>query len=263
MNETALITGGASGIGLSFVKLFASKGYDLVIVDIDEKKLIQVKGEVVARWNIKVLNIVLDLSKDGAAQELFDILLEQGININILINNAGFGDFGRFIDIDYHRERDLAGVNMITPMHLMHLFGNDMVHRGKGRILNISSIAAWTAGPYMPMYYATKAFIFSISQSMSRELQGTGVSVTCLCPGPTKTDFERNAMMVKSKMFRSNMLKASTPDLVAAEGYKALMKGKVMHIPTFHFKLVKFMNRFSSEALKSTISMYINTGKVR
>lgn len=261
MNRTVLITGAASGIGRAFADIFAKEGYDLVIAGRNLEKMNRMKEDYEARYHNTVTSVQKDLSKDGAAEELYDEIREKGIEIDVLINNAGVGDYGRFIDIPWQKERDLAGLNMISVMRLMHLYGSDMERRGGGRILNVSSIAAWEPGPYMPMYYASKAFIFSLSQAAAKEMEGTGVVITCLCPGPTATNFEKEAQMkADNRMF--TWFRPMSAEEVAQEGYDALMKGKVICIPKFRYKAFRFVSRFGSEKIKRDLTCIVNTGRI-
>ena len=193
MSKTVLITGAAGGMGFSYTKVFGEKGYDMVIVDVKEDKLLELKPALEKKYDCKVTVIAEDLSKDEAAKKIFDKTKELGIDVDVLVNNAGFGDFGRYIDIPYERERAMVGVNIISLMYLTHLYANDMMKRGGGKILNIASIAAYLPGPYMPVYYASKAFVYAFSEAVAHELRGSGVTVTAFCPGPTKTGFEKNA----------------------------------------------------------------------
>lgn len=261
MKNTVLITGAASGIGRAFADIFAGDGYDMVIVGRNLEKMNAMKAEYEEKYGNSVVTVQKDLSKDNAAQEVFDEVKSQGIDIDVLINNAGVGDYGRFVDIPWQKERDLAGLNMISLMHMMHLYAADMEKRGGGKILNLSSIAAFGPGPYMPMYYASKAFVFSLSQAVSKEMEDTGVTVTCLCPGPTATNFEKEAdMKENNKMF--TWFKPMTAQEVAEEGYHALMKGQAVCVTKPRYRAFKFVTRFGSEKTKRDLTCAVNTGKV-
>lgn len=262
MGQTVLITGAASGIGRAFADIFAAEGYDMAIVGRNIQKMSDMKADYEARFPIRVTTVQKDLSKDNAAKEVYDELKGKGIEIDVLINNAGVGDFGRFVDIPWQKERDLAGLDMIALMQMMHLYAADMERRGGGKILNLSSIAAFEPGPYMPMYYAAKAFVFSLSQAVSKEMEGTGVTVTCLCPGPTATNFEKEANMGKeSGMF--TWFKPLSAEEVAREGYTALMKGKAVCVTKPRYRTFKFLTRFGSEKLKRDMTCAVNTGRVK
>ena len=234
----------------------------MVIVGRNLEKMNAMKAEYELQYHNTVTTVQKDLSKDDAAQKVYDEIKAMGIAIDVLINNAGVGDYGPFIDIPWQKERDLAGLDMIALMQMMHLYAADMEKRGGGKILNLSSIAAWEPGPYMPMYYAAKAFVFSLSQAVSKEMEGTGVTVTCLCPGPTATNFEKEAnMKSNNKMF--TWFKPLTPQEVAREGYDALMKGEVVHVTKAFYRVFKFMNRFGSDKLKRDLTTLVNVGRIK
>lgn len=163
MSKTVLITGAASGIGMEFANIFAEQKYNMVIVGRNEAKMEAMKVDYEKKYSISVTPVQADLSVDNEAQRVYDEVKAKGIDIDILINNAGVGDYGRFVDIPWEKERGLAGLNMLSLMQLMHLYAADMEKRGGGKILNMASIAAYTPGPYMPMYYASKSFVYSLS----------------------------------------------------------------------------------------------------
>ena len=260
MKKTVLITGAASGIGREFANIFAAEGYDMVIVGRNAKKMDAMKADYEQQYAVGVSCIQADLSKDNEVQRVYDEVNAMGISVDVLINNAGVGDYGRFVDIDWAKERALAGLNMLSVMQLMHLYAADMEKRGGGRILNVSSIAAYTPGPYMPMYYASKSFVYSLSQAVAKEMEGTGVTVTCLCPGPTATNFEKEANMGKSnKMF--TLFKPMTPAEVAREGYDALMRGEVVHTTKLFYRIFKLLCRLGPDKAKRDLTKKVNTGK--
>ena len=255
MTKTALITGATGGLGEVFAELFAADGVDLVLTGRNLPKLEQISERIRARFGVKVELIPQDLSAEDSPEALYNKLSARGIAIDFLVNNAGFGDFGRLIDIDWQRERDLIGVNLIAPVRLTQLFAKDMVARGFGRVLNVASIAAWTPGPYMNGYFASKAYVYSFSQSVHQELKGTGVTVTALCPGPTQTGFEKNAEMKNSNMFKA--LKVMDARFVAKVGYRDMMKGKPISVPDWYYKVYKFILRFAPECLARRIAAWV------
>ena len=234
--ETALITGASSGLGLEFAKLCAMDGYDLLLVARNEGKLYKVKNELENAYSVKVSVFACDLSRQDAARDVYDFTLEHEQDIGVLINNAGFGDAGRFWQRDWERQYQMVQLNITALMQLTHCFLKPMVQKGRGKILNISSVAAFSAGPYMSIYYASKAFVRSFSEAVAEEVKGTGVTVTGLCPGPTATGFEKNAGMgANSTMFRN----AASAEDVARAGYRAMQKGKVLY---YHGAFTKCMN---------------------
>lgn len=224
MVKTALITGASGGIGLELAKVFAKEGYNLVLVARSEGKLYKIKTELENEHNIKVNVFAQDLSVVDAAYEVFNYCLTEKIQVDVLVNNAGFGDNGNFAEADWQKQYEMIQVNIVALMQLTKYFVTPMIEHGYGKILNLSSVAAFCAGPEMSVYYASKEYVRCFSEALSEELKGTGVTVTALCPGPTLTGFENAAGMKKSKMF--SHAKANSAKRVAQAGYKALMKGK-------------------------------------
>lgn len=181
----ALITGASSGIGREMAALFAADRHDLIITARSQGKLDDVKRTLEHRYGVHVETVALDLSESDAPQQLHDYTVSQGFEVDHLVNNAGFADWTGFLDADWHRQHEMMQLNMAALAELTYRYGRDMREQGHGRILNISSVASMMAGPYMAMYFASKAFVRSLSEAVSYELRDTGVSVTCVCPGPT------------------------------------------------------------------------------
>lgn len=256
-----LITGTTSGLGREFARLFAQNGYNIVAVARNEVLLQQQKQELERQFGVEMVYIVKDLSAENSAQEVYDEIKHKGINIDILINNAGFGSFGRYVDVDWQRQKGLASVNMLAVMQLSYLFGKDMDRRGEGKIVNIASIASFQAGPYMAMYYASKAFVRSFSEALHEEMKSSGVSVTAICPGPVATNFERNAHMINSAMF--TRLRVYTPEVVAAKSYRAIMNNKAVYVVGWPNKLLVFLTRFCSLKFSRALASKINLGSGR
>jgi uncharacterized protein len=219
MKETVLITGASTGIGLEFAEIFASKNYNLVLVARSADKL-----NVFANKHQNVVTIVQDLSKPNAAQILFDELKNQKITIDILINNAGFGDFALFAESDWSRQEQMINLNIMCLTQLTHLCLPNMIANKKGKIMNVASTAAFQPGPLMSVYFATKAYVLHFSEAIANELEGTGITVTALCPGATTSGFQELANLHESKMVKGKKLPTSKE--VAEYGYKALMKNK-------------------------------------
>ncbi len=261
MNKTVLITGASSGIGYELAKIFAKEKYNLVIVARNKIVLEQVKNELEKKHNINIKSIVKDLSEPNSSQEIIEEINKDKIEINILINNAGFGTFGEFTNLSFEKQKSLLEVNVRTLIELSYYFIKEMKKRKEGKILNVASIAAYEPGPYMAMYYASKAFVLSFTESMHKELKPYGISVSALCPGPTETNFEKEAKMDKSKMFK--VLLVSKKEKVAYKGYKALMKNKVITIPGLSNKIVVFSSRILPKSVIRNVSSYINIGKVK
>lgn len=253
-----LITGTTSGLGREFARLFAQNGYNIAAVARNEVLLQQQKQELESQFGIEMVYVVKGLSAENSAQEVYDEIKHKGINIDILINNAGFGSFGRYVDVDWQRQKGLASVNMLAVMQLSYLFGKDMDRRGEGKVVNIASIASFQAGPYMAMYYASKAFVRSFSEALHEEMKSSGVSVTAICPGPVATNFEKNAQMINSAMF--TRLRVYTPEVVAARSYRAIMNNKAVYVVGWPNKLLVFLTRFCSLKFSRVLASKINLG---
>lgn len=228
MSNTALITGASSGIGLELARIHASHGSDLILVARSTTKLTNLKEELETAFGISVLNIPKDLSIPDSAQEVYDLVAEKEIEVEILINNAGFGDFGLYHETSWEKEEMMINLNILALSQLTKLFGSDMVNRGHGRIMNVSSTAAFQPGPLMTVYYATKHYVQAYSEALYEEWKDFGVSVTALCPGATESGFSEAADAEESKLFKGKKLPTSKE--VAEFGYKAMMKGEMTAI---------------------------------
>ncbi|WP_345075674.1 SDR family oxidoreductase [Flavivirga amylovorans] len=250
MTKIALVTGAASGLGYELALLLIKDGYDLVLVDIDESKLKEVKQLFNKEFKNEVNLLVKDLSKPDAAQDIYDEVKDLGA-IDVLVNNAGFGLFGTFANTDWKRESDMLHLHILTTTHLTKLILPEMISRKSGKILNISSLAAFQPGPLMSMYYASKSYILSFSEAIANELKGTGVTVTALCPGPTKTLFQETVSSDCSENKISFNMACATD--VALYGYNAMKKGKTVAIPGAFNKLLSTIPRFISRNMATRI----------
>jgi len=218
---TALVTGASAGLGVEFAKLCAAGGYDVVLVARSAARLADLAADLAKTYGVKARPLVADLANPAAPPEIFAQLA--GTPIEVLINNAGFGLRGTYAETDWARDAGLMQVNMVSLAHLTRLFLPEMVRRRSGRILNVASTAAFVPGPFMALYYASKAFVLSFSEALSNEVEGTGVSVTVLCPGATRTEFFAAAGIEDSALFRGPSMSAEE---VARVGYRAMMAGK-------------------------------------
>ncbi len=227
--KTALVTGASGGIGLELARLFAADGYDLVLVARSERKLDELGRELNKKHAIRCTPVASDLSLAGAGTEIKKTLDIMGVEIDILVNNAGFGLFGPFAETNLKTELEMIQVNISAVTELTKLFLPTMVKKGWGRVLNVASTAAFQPGPYMAVYYATKAYVLSLTEAVGNELKGTGVTVTALCPGPTATGFVESAKLERSRLFRTQKVADSAS--VARAGYAAMMRGKSISIP--------------------------------
>ena len=236
MGNTALITGASSGIGKELARLHAAKGGDLVLVARGEEALNALKQEMEAEHGVSVFVIVADLSETDAAGRVFAATERAGVQVDILINNAGIGGHGKFHERDLAREQAMMQVNMISLVNLTHLYMRGMVSRNSGRILQVASTAGMMPGPLQAIYYATKAFVISFSQAIAEELAGTGVTSTALCPGPVDTGFIAAADLDGAALFQKPGASAAS---VASCGYKAMLAGDLIKInePSLNFML--------------------------
>jgi short-subunit dehydrogenase len=227
-DETVLITGASTGIGYELARLFAMNGYRLVIVARNEKRLQQLAEKWSGEFDVPVEVIAKDLTDPAAPEEIISLLAKKGITIDILINNAGFGLYGPFTETSFQQELDMIQVNITALTYLTKRLVTGMVSRGKGRILNVASTAAFQPGPLMAVYYATKAYVLSFSEALANELKDKGITVSALCPGPTQTEFGKKANLGQSKLFQGNIMNAQE---VATIGYRGMMAGKTVIVP--------------------------------
>ena len=238
--QTTLITGASGGIGLELATVCAEHGMELVLVARNREGMEIIARNLKEKYNVNAFIIDQDLSKTGGAAKVADIIHEKGIEIDVLINNAGFGQSGAFSNSDLKRTQEMMQVNMVTLTQLTRLLLPAMVRRGKGRILNVASTAAFLPGPFMAVYYATKAYVLSFSEALADELRKTGVTVTALCPGPTQTRFSAEAKMQDSRLFNRTLSARE----VAEAGYSGMMKGKPVVVVGARNKAVAWAPRF-------------------
>ena len=248
MKETALITGASSGIGLELARLFAKDGCDVVLVARSEGKLRELAAELERDCGVTAHVIALDLGRPNAAEELVQRL---PCAIDVLVNNAGFGVAGPFVETDLAKELEMIQVNVVALTQLTKLLLPPMVARRRGRVLNVASTAAFQPGPLMAVYYATKAYVLSFSEAIADELRHSGVTVTALCPGPTETGFAAVADMTQSRLF--NVAKPMGSAAVARAGYAAMRRGKRVAIPGMKNKLLTQSVRVSPRRLVTAI----------
>ena len=244
-----LITGGTSGIGLELAKLFAKDGYNLVIVARDRSDLVLSEQVIRGVSNVKIVTISKDLFQKNAAFELFETVEAGGYNIEILVNDAGQGLYGRFIETDIERELDIIQLNISSLVVLTKLFLKKMVARNEGRILNVSSVASKTPGPWQSVYHGTKAFVQSFSEAIREEVKETNVTISTLLPGATDTDFFRKAGMMNAKIVVEGDL--ADPADVAKDGYEALMSGKDMVVSGFKNKVQVAMGNVIPDSVQA------------
>ena len=253
--ETALITGASGGIGYELAKLFARDGYNLVLVARSGDKLNRVAAELREQYGITVKAIALDLSAVPSSRFLFDQLQGEAVVVDVLVNNAGFGGFGEFAGM---REDEILGqihLNITALTHLTRLFLPGMLARGRGKIMNVASTAAFQPGPLMAVYYATKAYVLSFSEALANEVAGSGVVVSCFCPGATDTGFAKRAGTEDSRLFKK--IGAMNVETVAVDGYRGLMEGKTVVISGMRNWLVAESVRFAPRKWVTAISRWV------
>lgn len=223
----ALITGATMGIGLELAKLFAKDGYNIISVARNEQELNSTRSELTRTYGVEVINIQKDLFNPDNAFQIYDELQKRGITVDVLVNNAGHGHYGEFVDTDLRKELAIIQLNISSLVVLTKLFLTEMVKRGEGKILNLSSIAGKSPGPWQSVYHGTKAFVQSFTEAIRYEVRDKGITVTALLPGATDTDFFRKAGMESSKIVQDESNLAD-PAKVAKDGYDALMAGDDM-----------------------------------
>ena len=255
MTPAVLITGASSGIGLELARVFAAHGHALALVARSADTLEGVARQLEARHGIRALAVVADLSAPGAPDEVFARVRSAGLRVDILVNNAGSGLGGAFAATDLATELRMITLNVTALTHLTKLSLPGMLERGAGRILNVASTAAFAPGPFMAVYYATKAFVLSFSEALAEELRGTGVTVTALCPGATATGFQSAARIEGARLFRLPWV--SDAATVARIGFSGLMRGKRIVIPGLLNKLLPPIVRVSPRRLVTLVSRFL------
>ena len=250
-NNYALITGATSGIGYELAKLFAHDGYNLIIVARDAVDLKKVAVEFSQQYGVDVVKISTDLFDTQNAFDLYDKIKSQGFTVSVLVNNVGQGLYGEFIETDIQRELDIIHLNISSLIILTKKFLQDMVSRGEGKILNLASVASKMPGPLQSVYYGTKAFVHSFSESVREEVKDKGVTITSLLPGATDTDFFNKADMLDAKNIKEGMKegKLADPADIAKAGYDALMAGDDMVVPGLKNKIRIAMSNLTPDSV--------------
>jgi uncharacterized protein len=226
--KTALITGASSGIGKALAEQFAKDGYHVVLCARSQDKLEEIAEDFRTRYKVFATVVVTDLETPDGAKKLHQQIKAKGITLSALVNNAGFGVFGEFKDTELALELAMMQLNMSSLVALTKLFMPDLIET-EGKLLNIASTAAFQPGPYMAVYYATKAFVLSFSEAIAAELANTEVTVTAFCPGPTASGFQDKAAMQNSSLIKGKKLPSA--EQVALEGYNAMQLGRRVYIP--------------------------------
>jgi short-subunit dehydrogenase len=253
----ALVTGASSGIGNAFATLLAKDGYNLVLTSRNETRLQEVKSELESRYSIEAKVIPRDLSDPEAPPEIFEILRQEGIVVGVLINNAGYNVYGRFEETDLEEELKMIRLHIGAITHLTKLFLRQRPPGEKSMILNVSSIAALVPGPLVSVHFATRAYTLSFSQALAYEFRGNNVNVTCLCPGPTRSDFFNRASMNDVRLASGVPIRLMDAEVVAAVGYTALKKGKVIAIPGLGNRILALMANIAPRPMATKITNWL------
>ena len=259
--SAALITGASSGIGLELAKLFAARGNNVVLIARTREKLERLAGDLQSQYAIQATVISLDLAQPSAPDEIFRITQETAIDIEFLVNNAGFGIRENFEKTDLKDILEMVQVNITAVTHLTRLLLPGMVARRRGKILNVASTAAFQPGPWMAVYYATKAYVLSLTEALHYELRASGIAVTALCPGPTPTGFQKRAGSSDAKMMKSKMMAKMDARKVAEKGYAGMMKNKRVVIPGFGNQLLAAGAHLGPRSVSTKIAGSLNRSK--
>lgn len=238
--QTILITGASSGIGMEMAHVFAREGNNVFLVAREEERLRRVATNIEHQYGVKAWPLHLDLTSPGSVEKIRKAVRAAGLTIDVVINNAGFGEYGELIATDMAREAEMIQLNCIVLTEMTKVYGAEMAKRGSGKILNVASIAAFFPGVHMDVYYATKAYVLSLTLAAAEELRPKGVQVSVLCPGPTKTMFQSHAHAGRSRFFG----RAGDARDVAEAAYRGVSRGKLIIIPGWRNKLSIFLSRF-------------------
>jgi len=251
MSKTALITGASGGIGYELALLFARDRYDCVLVARSRDKLDELAARLESEFRVKTLVLAKDLSNPSTVDEIYEEVTAASLKVDALVNNAGFPVYGRFVETDLQAELEMLQVNVVALTALTKLFLRGMVERGAGHVLNLASTAAFVPGPLMAVYYASKAYVLSFSEALANELKGTGVTVTALAPGPTRSGFQERGKLEDARLVRGSLADAAS---VALAGYRGLMAGKSIVIPGLGNRLLPVVVRLSPRRVITRVS---------
>lgn len=253
-NKYALITGATSGMGSLFSRHAAAEGFSILALDLDQKKLEELKIDLEKTYGIKVITLVKDLSKGGAVKEVVSFVKDKGVPVQMLINNAGFGYDAPFAQSDKRRQNALEAVDVKVVRQLCRAFLPSMVKNQSGYILNVASVAAFMPGPYMATYFASKSYVYSLTMGLHYEVEDEGVHVTALCPGPTRTPFWDNADAGKTIYVKMAM----RPEDVVDAGFRGVLKNKPFVIPGFLAKALVLGSRLLPRGFVTRVALGMN-----
>jgi short-subunit dehydrogenase len=254
--DSALITGASGGIGEELAKLCAAHGYDLVLVARSEERLRKLAGDLIGKHGIRAVALPTDLADPAAPGRLWQELAQEGIEVDVLINNAGFGTQGPFAEMEVDAVNSMLQVNIAALTLLTRLFLPSMIRRGRGKVLNVASTAAYFPGPFMAEYYASKAYVLSLTQALANELQGTGVTATALCPGPTSTGFAERAGVAHANLFQRSVMAV---EQVAREGFEGMLRGSAVVIPGVRNRWLARLSVVAPRSLLAKVTRNLNS----
>ena len=253
--STALITGASAGLGLEFARLFAADKHDVVLVARRRERLDTLAAELSTAHGVRAHVVAADLATAAGVDAVIAAVTQLGVEIDFLVNNAGFGSNGRFVSLNAAKELDQVQVNITTLVALTRAFLPGMVARKRGRILNLGSTAGFQPGPFMAVYYASKAFVNLFTEALAHELRGTGVTATVSCPGATQTEFAAVAGNAGSRLFKARTASAA---VVARQAYRGMHRGRPMVVHGFRNKLMMQLLRVSPRAAVRAVAASMN-----
>lgn len=253
--STALVTGASAGLGAELAKLFAADHHDLILVARRRDRLDSLAAELGQAHGVTCHVIACDLGTEGGAGELLDQVAALGVEVDFLVNNAGFGQNGAFAEIDPERQLSMIRLNILALTELCRGLVPGMIARGQGRVLNLGSTAGFQPGPYMAVYYASKAYVNTFSEALSHELRGTGVTCTVSCPGATSTEFAEMAGTARSRLFRSGVARA---EVVARQAYRAMHRGRPMIVHGVRNRWLISAGRLAPRAAVRAVAASLN-----
>ncbi|WP_032122207.1 SDR family NAD(P)-dependent oxidoreductase [Clostridium amazonitimonense] len=257
MDRYTLITGATYGIGYELASVFAKNGHNLYLVSRSLERLEHIKTTFEKEYRVKIAICALDLSLEKSVEELYDNIKREDIVIENIVNNAGFGSFGTFHEVDKHKDLNMIDLNVRSLTHILKLFVPELIKNSGGGIMNVASTAAFQSGPLMSVYYATKAYVLSLSRALKIELKPYNIKVVTLCPGPTDTNFQSLAQVKKAEIAKKSMMNAKE---VAVEAYKGFLKGKEVIIPGFKNKFLVYSSYLLPRKLIHHIILKVNKG---
>ncbi|CAN5830521.1 SDR family oxidoreductase [soil metagenome] len=253
--ETVLITGASSGLGLELAELFAADGSNLILVARRAELLNDLAGRMSSRYGVRAEVLATDLSGTGAVEELESRVRQLDLQVDVLVNSAGFGARGAFAELPVERQISMLQVNITALTHLSRLFLPGMIERDRGGIINLSSLAGFLPGPNMAIYYASKAYVLAFSEALQEEVRGTGVTVCCIAPGPTETGFVEAAGLEGVRFFRLGAMSARP---VARSGYRGFRAGRALVVPGISNRAATLLLRLSPRLLTRRVSGWLN-----